>query len=56
MASNLVNNHLQGIVDKDKNNHLSKRPHDVKIIEGVAGGFYDEIEKLRERRYSKWKK
>jgi len=46
-VSNLVKNHLQGIVDNEKNYHLSKRPQDRDIIEGVAGGFYAAIEKRK---------
>jgi len=46
-VSNLVKNYLQGIVDNDKKYHLSKRPHDKAIIEGVAGGFYVAIEKRK---------
>lgn len=46
-ASNLVKNKLQAIVDTDKNYHLLKRPHDKTIIEDVAGGFYDAIEKRK---------
>jgi len=47
MASNLVENHLQGIVDKDKNHHMSKRPGDKLIIDGVMGGWHAEIAKKK---------
>ena len=52
-VSNLVKKHLQGILEKDKNYHLSKRPHDRDIIEGVAGGFSLAIDKLKEKEGSK---
>lgn len=47
VASKLVKNHLQRIVDKDMSYHLQKRPNDKKDIEDVANGWYGSIDKQK---------
>lgn len=47
-VSNLIKNKLQAIVSNTENYHLSKRPQDKIIIEGVAGGFYSVIKHKKE--------
>lgn len=53
MLSNLVRRHLPKIISDTEQNHLLKRPGDIKIIQGVSSGFYSAIEKLKKEKEGK---
>lgn len=46
-VSNLVNNHLESIVDNIKKDHLLKRPQDRKLLGPIMDGFYSSIRNLQ---------